>query len=341
MSWKLFKVNMLLFMNNPLAVGVPPAYGVKLATEYDSCMRRGGQLLFKNPVQVGSIPLFVTMMNVAHLNAISATQPAKHAFLKDVGNAVKGYWTGATLLPFPTPMIPAPGAISNILANSALVTNTGTWPKAPFEIPTASCLSFLDVMVLFMQIHLLSIQGMYMTTSMYPSAPAPIPGPGVLQWVGYNIPNIPFPALKLTGNGGDNNGGDNNGGSGGGNNNIAGKPASEYGSDGNFGSLDENAFTGRNVPLNAGQAGEESEQIDNELRAKLSNGGGTLNSNLDDILRAETQKDLLGRKRFFTDADLMVADMIDSQENKIIRKSLEQIRRELEDERKKCCDDCD
>ena len=319
MSWKLFKVNMLLYMNNPLGVVAYPQYAAKLAMEYDMCIRRGGQLIHKNPVAAGNLPLFITMMTVAHTMALTKGVPAQHAFLKDVGNAVKGYWTGATLLPFPTPLIPAPGSVQNILVNSAMVTSPGTWPNVPFEIPTDSCLSFLDMMVLFMQVHLFSLKGMYMTTSLYPSAPAPIPGPGVLQWVGYSIPNIPFPALKL--------GGDAN-----------------FGADGNFGSLDGSTFGGNNVPFNPGQQGGGSEQIDNELRARLSS-GGTLESNLDDILRAETQKDVLGRERFFNEADLMVGKLLDDakkdRSSLQLQKSIVQIRQELAEERRKCCGDCD
>lgn len=309
---------MLLYMNNPAGVVAYPQFAAKLAMEYDMCMRRGGQLINKNPVATGNIPLMVTMMNVAHTTALTKGTPAKHALLKDVGNAVKGYWTGATLLPFPTPIIPAPGSIQNLIANSALVTNPGTWPNVPFEIPTSSCLSFLDMMTLFMQIHLFSIQGLYMTTSMYPSAPSPIPGPGVLQWVGYSIPNIPFPAIKL------------------------GNIDSNFGADGNFGSLDGNTFTGTNVSKDDGQ-GERAEQLDNELRARLSQ-GGTLQSNLDDILRNETQKDLIGRTRFFKEADLMVSKLIDdakdTRNTEAFQKSLVQLRQELEEERRKCCTDC-
>lgn len=317
MSWKLFKVNMLLYMNNPAGVVAFPQYAAKLAMEYDMCIRRGGQLINKNPIAMGNMPLFITMMNVAHTTALSKRIPGKHAFLKDVGNAVKGYWTGATLLPFPTPLIPAPGSVQNIIANSAMVTSPGTWPNVPFEIPTDSCLTFLDMMVLFMQIHLFSLKGMYMTTSLYPSAPSPIPGPGVVQWIGYSIPNIPFPAIKL---GGD----------------------SSFGEDGNFGSLDGDTFGGANVP-NDDLQGEQAEQIDNELRAKLSS-GGTLESNLDDILRAETQKNLLGRTRFFKEADLLVGELIkkakDDRNDKALQKSLVQLRRELDEERRKCCTDC-
>jgi hypothetical protein len=324
MSWKLFKVNMLLYMNNPRGVVTYAQYAAKLALEYDMCMRRGGQLINKNPIATGNVPLMTQLMIVAHTTALTKQTPRQHAFLKDVGNAVKGYWTGATLLPFPTPLIPAPGSAQNIIANSAMVTSPGTWPNVPFEIPTTSCLTFLDSMVLFMQIHLLTIKGMYMTTSLYPSAPAPIPGPGVVQFTGYSIPNIPFPALKLGGGRAPN-----------------GQSAADFGNDGNFGNLNGSTFGGNAVPFNPGQQGEESEGIDNQLRSTLSS-GGTLDSNLDAILESETQKNKLGRKRFFTEADLLVADLIDTKrENRPFQKSLQQIRKELEDERRRCCVDCD
>ena len=163
-----------------------------------------------------------------------------------------------------------------------------------------------------------------MTTSMYPSAPTPIPGPGIVQWVGYSIPNIPFPSLKLSGGNAPN-----------------GQSAADFGTDGNFGNLNGSTFGGNNVPFNPGQQGEESEGIDNELRSALSS-GGTLDSNLDDILASETKKDKLGRKRFFTEAELLVAELIDTnKENRPASKSLAQIRQELEEERRKCCVDCD
>ena len=78
-----------------------------------------------------------------------------------------------------------------------MVTNPGKWPKVPFELPTKSCLTFLESFVMFAKIHLFTLQGMFMTTSLYPSVPAPIPAPGVVNWVGYTIPNIPMFGINL------------------------------------------------------------------------------------------------------------------------------------------------
>lgn len=318
MSWKLFKVNMLTYMNNPKGVLAFPQFAAKLALEYDMCMRRGGELIGKNPVMVGNIPLMTQLLIVSHLNALGATQPGQHAFLKDVGNAVKGYWTGATLMPFPVTPIPASGAVQNLLINQALVTSPGKWPNVPFEIPTKSCLSFINIMVLFMQVHLLTIKGMYMTTSLYPSAPSPIPAPGVVNWQAYTIPNIPFPSLPKFGRGDTNS------------DNFAGLSSGQ-------------GITGKSVPLTVDQS-EESQGIDNKLAQELSS-TNNMDRKLDSILNAELQKDRLGNERFFTQAErniLSLAEQVKlNKESEPIKKSLAQIREELMEERRKCCDDCD
>jgi len=46
-------------------------------------------------------------------------------------------------------------------------------------------------------IHLFSIGGIIQTTSLYPSAPSPVPGPGIIPWTGYLIPPvIPIPNIN-------------------------------------------------------------------------------------------------------------------------------------------------
>jgi len=319
MSWKLFKVNMLTYMNNPLGVIQFAQYAAKLSLEYDSCMRRGGELIGKNAVAVGNVPLMTQMLIVAHLNALGATEPGQHAFLKDVGEAVKAYWTGATLLPFPITPIPASGAVQNLIINQALVTSPGKWPNVPFEIPTKSSLSFINMMVLFMQIHLLTLKGMYLTTSLYPAAPSPLSAPGVVNWQSYTIPNIPFPSLPKRDRG-------------------------DVDSDNFSGLSSTNGLTGNNIPINAGQQGNKSEDIDNQLRQSL---GSTNNMDLklDAILDAELAKDRLNNERFFTEAELNLPTLSEqvklNKASKPIVKSLAQIRSELIKERNKCCNDCD
>jgi len=335
MSWKLFKVNMLLYMNNPLGIVTPVQFATKLATEYDSCMRRGGQLIGKESVLAGNLPLMLSLVTVAQAKAITKTQPAKHDFLSDIGSAVKGYWTGATLQPFPIYPIPAPGSIQNIIINAGMVTNPGTWPKVPFEIPTKSCLTFIEAFVMFAKIHLFTLQGMFMTTSLYPSVPSPVPAPGVANWQAYMIPDVPMFGLKFGSEGGD---------------------LSNSG-------IDLDNSTNRTQPLkkkprpivspdilsNGDADGlsttNKEDEIDDNLISELGSDGSGIGGDekLDKILNAEREKDLAGIDRFYSEAIKAIGDFKNLQPDTDaqFKKSLGDLQKELQDEKDNCCVDCD
>ena len=328
-----------MYMNNPLGVVTPVQFATKLATEYDSCMRRGGQLIGKESVLFGNLGLMLTLVTVAQAKAITKTQPGKHSFLTDIGKAVEGYWTGATLQPFPIYPIPAPGSIQNIILNSGLVTNPGKWPSVPFEIPTKSCLTFIEAFVMFAKIHLFQVQGMFMTTSLYPSVPSPIPAPGVTNWVGYLIPDIPMFGLKFGNEGGDlsNSGVDISNTS----NKTPGvkkKPQPIVNAD-ILSNGDADGLSRKN----------KEDEIDEKLISDLGSGGsggsGGLgdDSNLDKILDAERQKDLAGIDRFYSEAIQAIGDFKNLQPDTDaqFRKSLGDLQKELQDEKDNCCVDCD
>ena len=96
--------------------------------------------------------------------------------------------------PFPIPPIPAPGAIQNIVVSQNICINPGTWP-VPIPLPAVlSSNFFIDIFVLSAQIHLLTLKGMIYTTSLFPSAPSPIPGPGIINWSMYIIPSGRLPS---------------------------------------------------------------------------------------------------------------------------------------------------
>ena len=336
MSWTLFKVNMLLYMNNPLAINTPAQYAVKFVTEYDSCMRRGGVMIGKEPVMAGNIPLMTTLMNLSHMTALTATTPSGHAFIKDIGNAVKGYWTGATLVPFPTYPIPAPGSIQNLFMQSGMVTNPGTWPSVPFEIPTTSCLTFLSAFAMFAKIHLFTVQGMFMTTSLYPSAPSPIPAPGVVNWQAYNIPDVPMFGITKSQNSSTDAPNSND--------NIPKGPLENSNTD--FDIRDKNRIGFKSeTEKDADRLGLDtsypSDDVDDELREKLA-GTNDILEKADMILEAETKKDQLGMDRFYSEAIQAIGSLasIQPDANEQFAKNLFQLQKELEKERKLCCNDC-
>ena len=333
MSWNLFKVNMLLYMNNPIGIVTPVQFATKLAIEYDSCMRRGGQLIGKEAIMAGNLPLMLSLLGVAQAKAITKTQPGKHDFLADVGKAVEGYWTGATLMPFPIYPIPAPGSIQNIILNSGMVTNPGKWPKVPFELPTKSCLTFLESFVMFAKIHLFTLQGMFMTTSLYPSVPAPIPAPGVVNWVGYTIPNIPMFGINLNQS-----------------SNTDSPDVNKFNPDGPL-SDKQIPISNKPKPVFTSDAERNAandalsntdDKINDELRNSLGS-STSLDDKLNKILDAERKKDATGLDRFYSKAIQSIGNfknlLPDTEEQ--FKQSLSQLQRELQEEKDNCCVDCD
>ena len=205
MSWGLFASNMKRYMANPIGVASLQVFAKKLTMEYDACIRRGIQGINLCSIQKGNTQLMEALTIVALLKCFALQKPGKplptSPILKELGNAVKGYWTGATLNPFPIPPIPAPGAIQNIVVTNNLCINPGTW-IVQFELPPVESPNFfINSFILVSQIHLLTLKGMIYTTSMYPAAPSPVPAPGVINWSGYVVPGGRLPGL-----GGDDSG---------------------------------------------------------------------------------------------------------------------------------------
>ena len=192
MSWGIFKSNMKRYMLNQRGVSNLQAFAKKLTTEYDMCMKRGIQGINLCTIQKGNSSIMEVLVIVALTKCVAIRKgpvpPPTSPIIKELGNAVKAYWAGATMNPFPIPPIPAPGAIQNLVVTQNLCINPGTWP-VPIELPAVNTPNFfLDIFVLAAQIHLLTLKGIIYTTSLYPSAPSPIPGPGVISWSIYVVP---------------------------------------------------------------------------------------------------------------------------------------------------------
>ena len=198
MSWGIFKSNMKRYMANPVGVATMDAFAKKLTFEYDMCMRRGIQGINLCTLQKGNTSLMEQLVKVALLQCFAIRKgplpPPTSPIIKNLGPAVKAYWAGATMNPFPIPPIPAPGSIQNIVVSQNICINPGTWP-VPIPLPAVlSSNFFIDIFVLSAQIHLLTLKGMIYTTSLFPSAPSPIPGPGIINWSMYIIPSGRLPS---------------------------------------------------------------------------------------------------------------------------------------------------
>lgn len=186
--YAIFKINMYLFMKFPSANRTPQDFAKKLTQEYDNLIKRGGELLSKVPVAKGNTELMEVLVYLALLR--QSFTPVD-ILMNGIGEAIQGYWVGTTLQNTPVPPVPAPGSFQNQSLNNSFVTNIGVWEPST-SIPANSPLPFINQLVQKIQMHLLTVQGQHLTTSLYPGYPQTPPAPGVLPWVGYMIPPIPF-----------------------------------------------------------------------------------------------------------------------------------------------------
>ena len=189
---------------------------------------------------------------------------------------------------------------------------------------------------MFAKIHLFTLQGMFMTTSLYPSVPSPIPAPGVANWVAYMIPDAPFFGLKFGGKG-DADGSD-------------GGDVSNQGIDvSNTMSTPDvkkkpKPIVSPNILSNGDADGlsttNKEDEIDDALIADLNS--DSVNS-LNKILEAEREKDLAGLERFYSSAIQAIGDFknIQPDTDAQFKKSLGELQKQLEEDKNKCCDDCD
>lgn len=185
MSWSVFKANIVSKTQN----GMDNTDDVASiwANEYDACIKRGFDLVNFIPIQTGQKPILESLFKVALITG-GTSNSSSFSLINEFGKGVVAYWTGAIMKNLPIPVIPAPGSISNIQVVSNLVVSPGAWTPAPPTPPNNSVPLMVDQFILSATTHLLSVSGIINTISMYPSVPAPIPGPGVIPWTGYTIP---------------------------------------------------------------------------------------------------------------------------------------------------------
>jgi len=199
MSWSLFKKNILRKTNpnNNPSLNINEVATI-WADEYDAVVKRGKDLLNLESVQKGNKDLAKALFQIALLKGLATPPGTNFSLVNEFGNGVKAYWMGAQMNPFPVPLIPAPGTIQNIVVNSNIATNPGTWPMYPPLKPASKQVIMVNMFILAATVHLFSVGGLIQTTSLYPSAPSPIPSPAIISWTAYLIPpNIPIPNINF------------------------------------------------------------------------------------------------------------------------------------------------
>jgi hypothetical protein len=187
MSWAIFKSN-ILRKTNPSSVENSIDDVAKIwAKEYDAAVKRGTDSVNFINLQTGNVPGMESLFRLALIQGQN-TPTSTFSLVTQFGNGVLTYWTGATMNVFPIPLIPAPGSIQNIVVNSNVVVNPGVWSPQPPLSPNDNRELIIDQFINAATQHLTTVSGIILTTSLYPSAPSPIPAPGVISWTGYTIP---------------------------------------------------------------------------------------------------------------------------------------------------------
>ena len=142
MSWTLFKVNVLKAMMSFQFAGDNEAFAEFYANEYDSCIKRGGDMIYGVPVMNGNVQGMIDVMKAA-LKKGQENGDENFNFLAEIYPAAfDAYWLGAEMAPIPNPLLkpggwqstpPAPGTIMNIGPNPIPMAASAAVHKAEVE----------------------------------------------------------------------------------------------------------------------------------------------------------------------------------------------------------------
>ena len=126
MSLEIFKQNMLSYMQNQQGISSYGDFAKKLTMEYDMAVKRGFDTTNSIPIAKGNTELMEATLN-GILNTALQQPSGEHPIITNMGPAFIAYWTGATMSSVPPPIIPSPGAVTNIATVSSFITDPGIW----------------------------------------------------------------------------------------------------------------------------------------------------------------------------------------------------------------------
>ena len=126
MSWTLFKVNVLQAMVSGRFLNDPDGFAGFYANEYDSCIKRGGDMLYGVNVINGNVQGMTDAIKSAFKKGRESDGENFNLLAEIYPSAFDAYWLGAEMSPFPNPILkplgwqmtpPAPGAVMNLGPN--------------------------------------------------------------------------------------------------------------------------------------------------------------------------------------------------------------------------------
>ena len=184
MSVSLFKKNVIQYMDAKPSSS--DDFAEFLVREYDALIKSGFDMIYQVPIQTGNTQTMETLLKV--FLRMNNYKKEGQLTIGDWGVAFKAYWIASQGALFPLPVLPAPGTLENIQTMTHIIINPGEWSV---ELPTPPVLkteTFVDILVLGIQSHLMTVQGLIVTNSMYPTVPTPSSLPAIINWTGYSVP---------------------------------------------------------------------------------------------------------------------------------------------------------
>jgi hypothetical protein len=189
---------MLRTLNSPESLTNLDVVADKWTGEYDAAVKRGFDIINQVTLKRGNVEIMKQLVKLALLRGQTSQIP--YDLVGEMGKGVQAYWSGALMNEFPIPLIPAPGSIQNISVTTNLVSSPGVWTPIFILPPNNNPELIINNFILYATSHLSTISGIINTISLYPGPGAPVPGPGVILWTGYQIPpasppipNVPIP----------------------------------------------------------------------------------------------------------------------------------------------------
>jgi hypothetical protein len=131
MSWTLYKINMLNAAVTFRFKNDPDSAAMFIATEYDRCIKRGGDMIYGVPVMNGNVVGMANVIKRAFKKGMDSDGENFNILQEIYPAAFDAYWLGAEMAPIPNPLLkpggwqstpPAPGAIMNIGPNPIMLT---------------------------------------------------------------------------------------------------------------------------------------------------------------------------------------------------------------------------
>lgn len=139
MSWTIYKINILNSFIAQRFSNDMDGFANFIADEYDSCIKRGGDMIYGVPVLNGNVTGMANEIKRALQKGIDSDGENFNILAEIYPSAFDAYWMGAEMAPLPNPLLrplgwqstpPAPGAIMNIGPNPISMVSSAAIHKA-------------------------------------------------------------------------------------------------------------------------------------------------------------------------------------------------------------------